>query len=256
MDNTAARRIKGRGAESGPRKKAEHGGPNMLFLVALSLALHAAVLGIIWKAPHKKPAKTIEIFDISVATLPGPAGGGGKSLEELKPPKEKAAEPRPEEEPVKVARKLAETRPPEPRKKEPQLPEVPEPVWDAPKGPGQGPAGGGKTTGVVQGPIALEGVSNFPYAWYIDTLRRKISGNWSVPGGLARNRPLKVVVYFELDRTGRFLNVAVEKSSGVTVLDQSALRAVFDSKKMPELPAGFPGDSLGVHYTFVPEKQS
>lgn len=270
MDNTATRRIKGRGAHKSPDRHLEEPErlrrPNFLLVLLVSLAIHASAVlfAIIVPESYKKPPKSIEIFNVTVTTLPGPAGGGGKSEQVVKAPRviKKVVPPR---EQVKIARKYAEKKPPAKAKKEPERFEVAKIVPPAPKGPGQGPSGGGGKPGKVVGPIAIEGGNeNFPYQWYLDALQRKIGDKWRPPTRAFRNNP-KVVIYFQIDKTGHIRGVKVDAkggssgmdgSSGMGDLDLSALRAVTEANPVPPLPAGFTGDSLGVHYTFSPEKPS
>jgi TonB family protein len=270
MDNTAARRIKGRGSHKDPYRSIQDPDrlrrPNFLLVLLASLAIHitAVLFALYVPESYKKPQKTIEIFNVTVTTLPGPAGGGGKSEEAVKAPLViKKAVPK-EKEKVVIAKKFVEKKQPAKLKKEPERLEAKKFIPEAPKGPGQGPAGGGGKPGKVVGPIAVEGGVDFPYQWYLDALQRKIGDRWRPPSRVYRNNP-KVVIRFLIDRMGRIKDVKVDDkggssgrdgSSGMWDLDQSAKRAVTEASPVPPLPAGFPGDSLGVHYTFSPEKPS
>ncbi len=112
--NTASRRIKGKGGAKPRREKfasTEEAGDFFWTAVIVSLVLHAAVFGIIWIVPARKAPKALQIFNVTVTTLPGPAGGGGKSHEQVKNPV-KEEKPVPEKEPVKLAKKEVEKKPP------------------------------------------------------------------------------------------------------------------------------------------------
>jgi TonB family protein len=267
MDNTAARRIKGYDHKRPVRSARGPQGrrPNFLLVILASLAIHATAVLFALYIPesYKKPSKTIELINVTVTTLPGPAGGGGKSEEAVKAPKVIKKEEPPKEK-VVVAKKIVEKKPPAKAKKEPERLEVKKVIQEAPKGPGQGPTGGGGKPGKVVGPVAIEGGVDFPYQWYLEMLQRKIGGRWQPPSRAFRNNP-KVVIRFLIDRMGRIKDVKVDDkggssgrdgSSGMWDLDQSAMRAVTEASPVPPLPAGFRDETLGVHYTFSPEKPS
>ncbi|MBN1196191.1 MAG: TonB family protein [Candidatus Aminicenantes bacterium] len=110
---------------------------------------------------------------------------------------------------------------------------------------GDGPGGGGG------GPGGAYGTGNFPYAYYVQTLRDRISGSWYrslVSPGLQGSHV--TAVYFRIDRGGRVSGLKVEKSSGVSALDLSARRAVEDAAPFPPLPDDFPYSHLLVHFEF------
>ena len=217
-----------------------------------SAMLHAAVIGFTLLVPNAaEKHKVIELIEVSVTTLPGYAGGGGKS-EEPVPPKKPEKEIKPEPEPVKVAPRRVEIKKAEPKKKiEPEKPEVAKVVRDLPKGPGQGPAGGGdQRQADITGPVAIAGGVNFPYSWYLKIIQDKVTRNWTPPLVSGRNisRP---VIYFNINRDGSVTDIKLQTSSGNGLLDRSALSAITALKRIDRLPAGFAGDSLGVQYMFV-----
>ncbi|OQX85093.1 MAG: hypothetical protein B6D63_03055 [Candidatus Latescibacteria bacterium 4484_7] len=90
----------------------------------------------------------------------------------------------------------------------------------------------------------------FPFSYYIEAVQGKVSRNWF--GAVAKGgEGLQCVVYFRLQRDGRVEDVTIEKSSGSTYFDQSALRAVRSSSPFPPLPRAFVGSYLGIHFTFI-----
>jgi len=112
-----------------------------------------------------------------------------------------------------------------------------------------GRIGEGSGTGYGQG-----GVS-FPYAYYIDIFRGKISSAWYdslVSPGL-RGR-FETIVMFRIMRNGNIDRLKLEKKSGITSLDLSALRAIENAAPFAPLPADFPGRYLIVHFKFEWEK--
>jgi len=254
MERKAARRISRRGPGYGADRDVDtpegRAGTFFPFLVVLSLIIHAAVLSFLVYFPGADGKhRDIKVFSVELTGLPGPMGGGGESPEVVKPPKEPVKTPPPEKEPVKVASKQVEKNNAEPRK--PEEP-VAEKVPEAPKGPGQGPVGGGGKKGTTRGPITLEGGVEFPFGFYLDALQQKVERNWDPPKLWMKNLP-KVVIFFKVDRSGSVSDVNVETGSGIDLFDQKAVLAVKRSAPFPPLPGGFKGDRLGVHYIFIPE---
>ncbi len=104
----------------------------------------------------------------------------------------------------------------------------------------------GSPAGVAS--LALE-VSNFPFTWYLQQVQRKVTEKWVQPTRTT-GPGLRVVVLFEIDRDGQVTSSKVERSSGNSWYDQSALRAIVEASPFPPLPEGFPGQSLRVHFGF------
>ena len=243
MANRASRRI----------KRHTSGGPGNLFLkaVLVSVLVHAlAVTAIFFLKGRPERHKVVEIFNVTVASLPGPKGGGGTSPEVTKPEEKE----KPLEEKVRVEKKQVEKKAPETKKKEPEAPEVKKAPAKAPVGPGQGPiGGGGSKQGPIMGPVAVEGGVEFPYGWYLTAIQKKVENNWQPPAAWAGQRPVATIMFY-VDRQGRVRDARIEKGSGVDPDDQKALIAVKSASPLPALPAGFRGDMLGVHYTFFAQK--
>jgi colicin import membrane protein len=118
---------------------------------------------------------------------------------------------------------------------------------------GAGQAGG--SGGVLGVASSMPGVRvdnpDFQFTYYLVIIQNKISSNWNPPyaAGKAGERP-KAMVAFQILRNGQIRDVRVESSSGVSFLDQSALRAISRSIPLPPLPQRFLDDSLGVHFSF------
>ena len=257
MDTNATRRIRRGG--SGPKPVGDtpvhtHESRTFLFFLVSSLFVHAVFLGSLWLLQKPgKVHKSVELINISVTSLPGPAGGGGESEEIKPPPKEIKKEEIPEKEQVKVVSKRVEKKLPE-LKKKPEA-EASKVAHEAPKGPGQGPVGGGKLTeDAVQGAVEVVGGKDFPYAWYIAALQKKVYSNWH-PLRYSLKNIKQPVIFFSIDRNGKVKNPEIREKSGIDSLDRSALSAIIDLKQMPPLPAGFRGDSLDILYTFIPENK-
>ena len=97
--------------------------------------------------------------------------------------------------------------------------------------------------------------SSFPYSYYIDTLRSKISTAWYsslVSPGLKGK--FFTVVYFKIFRNGKVGDLKIERKSGIVSLDLSALRAVENASPFAPLPDDFYSQFLIVHFKFEWEK--
>jgi protein TonB len=106
----------------------------------------------------------------------------------------------------------------------------------------------GQAAGSSQGVGAVTlSVSDFPYAWYIQAIHRKIQERWE--GRAIDGRQPEVI--FEIGADGHLRRLAIGKSSGNPAYDQIAMRAVGDANPFPPLPAGFGKSSLTVGLQFI-----
>lgn len=110
------------------------------------------------------------------------------------------------------------------------------------------PAPVGQTGGSIQGAGAVTlSVSDFPYAWYIQAIHRKIQERWE--GRAVDGRQPEVI--FEIGGDGQLRRLQIGKSSGNPTYDQLAMRAVGDANPFPPLPAGFGKPTLTVGLQFI-----
>jgi TonB family protein len=118
-----------------------------------------------------------------------------------------------------------------------------------PVAPAPPPAPLGRPTGSPQGTGAITlDVSNFPFAWYLQQVQRKVSENWTPP---PRGSSTRAVVVFEIGRDGQLRRApAVETSSGNAVYDHAAVRAVANANPFPQLPPEFKEPLLRIHLGF------
>ncbi len=94
--------------------------------------------------------------------------------------------------------------------------------------------------------------ADFPYAWYLNTLRTRITDSWDPPGeSLLAGRGNKVLVVLRVHRDGSVSDIRVEGASGTPGLDASARRAVERALPFPPLPDGYEGSSLDVAVRFT-----
>ena len=107
----------------------------------------------------------------------------------------------------------------------------------------------GRPSGSAVGTGALTlNAGDFPFAWYLQQLQKKISEQWKPPANAANGQ--RAVVVFEIRRDGQLANVTVETRSGDFLYDQAALRAVSDATPFPELPKDYAQSVLRVHLGF------
>jgi len=125
-------------------------------------------------------------------------------------------------------------------------------------GGGGGPGGGGGSGGGYGGGIGSgygpgtgTGTGFFPYAYYIETLKNKVSSSWY--SGLVspgQRGQFLVVVDFKILRDGSIQDLKIVQNSGIRSLDLSALRAVENSAPFPPLPGDYPYSYLPVSFDF------
>ncbi|HSE93847.1 MAG TPA: energy transducer TonB [Methylomirabilota bacterium] len=106
----------------------------------------------------------------------------------------------------------------------------------------------GQAAGSAQGAGAVTlNVSDFPYAWYIQAIHRKIQERWE--GRAIQGHQPEVI--FEIARDGQLKRVAIGKSSGNPAYDQIAMRAIAEANPFPRLPDGFDKSVLTIGLQFV-----
>jgi TonB family protein len=98
------------------------------------------------------------------------------------------------------------------------------------------------------GSISLD-VGDFPFTYYLRQIQAKISERWAPPRAAAAGGE-RTIVLFEIGRDGQIREPVLERSSGNTLYDQSALRAVLEASPFPPLPPEFKASSLRVHFGF------
>lgn len=128
--------------------------------------------------------------------------------------------------------------------------------------PGTIPSGEGGPAALPYTPFQLgpsEGALSFGaggafgsrYPWYVESVRRRVSGNWllSTVDPYVQWAP-RAVLTFEVLRNGMVVNIQVLRSSGVASVDRSALRAIHDSSPLEPLPTDYQGDKVLVEFWF------
>jgi len=112
------------------------------------------------------------------------------------------------------------------------------------------PAPRGRPSGSASGSGALTlNVGDFPFAWYLRVIERKIHETWRQP--LQSRDSQEAVAVFEIGRDGQVRRAQIERTSGDLLYDQAALRAVQDANPFPPLPEDFKEPLLRVHLAFT-----
>jgi protein TonB len=236
--------------------------------VAGSLATHLVAVAalVLWPAPPRALAPSGGAISVAlVGRAPAASAGGGASTTAVP-----AVEPEPPEaEPHGAAlesREIRAAKIPEPRpepRPEPSAKTSASPpnaahstrsgdVRDAsgaPEGAAEGSPAGSALDGVVGGDSALGGVGS-EHGWYVARVTAALRDHWQRPPLDPQDNGLVAVVTFRIRRDGRVLDPQIEVSSGESLLDRSALRAVLDSDPLPPLPRGLDTDVVPARFEF------
>jgi periplasmic protein TonB len=128
------------------------------------------------------------------------------------------------------------------------------PTNAVPFGEGGQPAMAYHTSAEQSGPVGLQfNQSDFGsrYAWYVEAVRSRVSGNWllSTISPSLMSAP-RVYVDFNIQRDGTITDVKLAQSSGIPEVDRSAMRAVMASSPLGALPSDYSGSSVSVSFYF------
>jgi len=151
--------------------------------------------------------------------------------------------------------KIKPKKPPTPTKEKPKPAPEPETnqVAFGEGGPVSGPYGS-FAAGGAKGGFGISGSGGdfgTKYAWYVQSLQRKVSENWlkyEVDPRITTAQ--RVYITFDVARDGHPSNVRVEQSSGVPSLDVSATRALQRIDTFGPLPPDYSGSKISVEYWF------
>ena len=180
------------------------------------------------------------------------------------PTRESKAEVRERQEPVKQSEPSPLPEPSNPATARPAAPSLPRPgekelpalshsplperrvIATAPAPPIGRPTG--SPTAPTNSTISLD-AGNFPFAWYIRQMHKKIEAEWNRNPPLAHPDQVPIVIV-EILRNGSIKPPRIEKSSGNSAYDRAALRAVQDASPFPPLPQEWVRASLRVGLAF------
>jgi len=225
--------------------------------VFVSLAGHI-LFAIAWSlAPMLKPPPSFPKSAVAVslvAAAPARQRPAARARKATPPPSKPKQGMRVENRPVEQPKK------PLPEKITPKKP-APKPVDSAPAagqdatdsdsdddaGAASGPTGpeGSESTG-----IAAAGGGDVRFDWYRSAVTAALHSSWSRPVVQRQTDAFEVVVTFDIQRNGNVTNLQLAQSSGVAVLDRSAMRAVIDGQPLPPLPPAWTDAILPATYVF------
>ncbi len=104
-------------------------------------------------------------------------------------------------------------------------------------------------------PVSKEDVhisaGKFPYLWYLTVIKTKLSNAWVPPSEyIISKEGVSVTVCFTVNKNGIMSNVKIKHSSGMKLLDNSALDAVKSVGTLPALPSEWREEYLNVSIIF------
>ncbi len=91
------------------------------------------------------------------------------------------------------------------------------------------------------------------YAWYIESVRRRIAQNWlqsTIDPAVRAARQAHCVMTFRIYRDGSVKDMQLSQTSGNLSMDNSAQRALLSSNPMPPLPSDYSGSYVDVIFDF------
>ncbi|MGB2589821.1 MAG: TonB C-terminal domain-containing protein [Candidatus Acidiferrum sp.] len=91
------------------------------------------------------------------------------------------------------------------------------------------------------------------YAWYIESVRRRIGQNWlqsTIDPQVRAARRAHCVMTFRIYRDGTIKDMTMFQTSGNLSMDNSAQRALLSSNPMPSLPNDYSGSYVDVTFDF------
>jgi len=89
----------------------------------------------------------------------------------------------------------------------------------------------------------------FPYPWYIRNIQMKVERNWKPP---VNDESIAVVLRFTVFANGKISDVNIAESSGNSVLDNLAVRAVKLAAPFGKIPVGYKDNKLELSYELIP----
>lgn len=120
-----------------------------------------------------------------------------------------------------------------------------------PEGEKPSPAGTGGPSPSPGGGVIMDPVM----AQYYAAVKKKIEEVWSLPGAIfGPTSAWELRIGVRVKRDGRIEDSWLERSSGNTYLDRSALRAVIKASPLPPIPPGIAGDTLDLGLRFTAQE--
>jgi protein TonB len=82
----------------------------------------------------------------------------------------------------------------------------------------------------------------------MNNLQKNIKSNWNPP---KINKSKKVTLLFKVGKDGQLLALKVYKSSGNSLMDKAALKAVKNTAPFAPLPREFKGKAVDIQFDFA-----
>ena len=148
--------------------------------------------------------------------------------------------------------KVPETEPPmmipSKKKTKPKLEETPKPK---PKTEQPKPRSAKETPKELKGEAGTLKIQNpgFEYDFYLALIQSKIERNFRPPPGVRGEH--MATMAFTIIRNGNMTNVGLIQSSGNSLIDRAAERAVRAAGRFPPLPPQYEQGELGINFEFV-----
>ncbi len=213
----------------------------LLLAVFFSFFIHAAVIALalfLYMAMTPK-VKVPPFYQVKLVGLP--AESRPAPVQEAAPPAQKAETPPAQPKAKKTTPQLTKAAPaksamPEFSRQKPK-PEKPETAPEEQAAPSAPAAPSGKPGGKTEGVAVSAGPEDFKFPYYLENIRNQIERNWNPPP-VAKGTKAKVE--FTILRSGRvFGDARLEESSGNTIFDLAAKRAILLSSPFPPMPEDF-----------------
>jgi TonB family protein len=207
-----------------------------------SLLFHVVVVGAAMVSSPFDPRDGIDYGDVIRVSLPSAADIAHLTRPPVAIPQAVAEEP--EEIPIQSpsTRPAAEIEAPQPK---PQVEETP-PVTENHQAAAESSEIDLSSAGGAASPFAGARVDNasFNYPFWFKLAFDKISRNWRNP--VAYDGTLVCVIYFQVIKSGRVIELKVVESSGLEAFDKVCLAAIERSEPFPPLPREFRQEIIGI----------
>ncbi|MFH0702971.1 MAG: TonB family protein [bacterium] len=106
---------------------------------------------------------------------------------------------------------------------------------------------GNPSPGNPSGRPGIDAIKEPDFGAYMAELQRRIKRNWEPPRG---NESKRVVLLFKVSKSGRLINLRVQRSSGNPDADKAAISAVELAEPFRPLPPEYKGNDIDIEFTF------
>ncbi|NET23570.1 MAG: energy transducer TonB [Okeania sp. SIO1H5] len=97
--------------------------------------------------------------------------------------------------------------------------------------------------------LLIENESDPRLRFWIKRVEKRVNGLWN-QGRVGTLEPIVVTVMFTVARNGQVSDISISSSSGNSVADSEALRAIRRVERLPPIPPNYPADQLRLGYEF------